>query len=135
MSNTFSIGAHRVPGGSSRLMFNKGGANSVVHGTARENSTNADHIFMLGLYLSSSRKTQYQEMQKCRGSRPDSRRLPCFGVVTGGLTYGILLFNYLLWLLHHKIGYNMECADLSPDIDMSIKMCCNVVYGIYVLLN
>ena len=23
----------------------------------------------------------------------------------------------------------MECADLSPDIDMSIKMCCNVVYG------
>ena len=50
MSNTFSIGAHRVPGGSSRLMFNKGGANSVVHGTARENSTNADHIFMLGLY-------------------------------------------------------------------------------------
>ena len=67
MSNTFSIGAHRVPGGSSRLI-NKGGANSVVQGTMRVNKTNADHIFMLCLYPGVE-KQKRKEM--CRGLRPE----------------------------------------------------------------
>ena len=90
MSNTFSIGAHRVPGGSSRLMFSKGGANSVAHGTTRQNNTTAYRIFML--CLSSSRKTQ--STTNCAEVRVPKTSV--FWGSNGWPDVGILLLNYFL---------------------------------------